>query len=139
MSHIATIQSSPVTPECHYSGRAFTIKRFYKCRMGLRIKQLRKARGLTQQQLADMASMSRSAVAMIEKETRPANTIRLNSIAAALGVNTEDLFDSSDESKAAEADSYFQRVAEIMPKLSEVDRKAIVQIAESLAAKGRNT
>lgn len=126
MSHIATIQSSTSDPKCRYNGRAFGIWRFYKQPMGLRIRELRAAKGWTQQDLADRANLSRSQLAMIESEARPANTLRLNSIAAALGVSPEELFDSGT------GDSQFLG---ILRKLTDEDRETIYRLAASLAAK----
>jgi transcriptional regulator with XRE-family HTH domain len=94
--------------------------------MALRIRHLRESKGWTQADLAEKAGMSRSQLAMIEAETRPANTLRLNSIAAALGVVPEALFDSGDES---------WRLAEIVRALTPPDRAILVQMAEALASK----
>ena len=110
----------------HYSGRDFPLSRFYTCAMALRIKELRTVRGLTQQQLADMSGMSRSQLAMIEAETRPANTLRLNAIANALRVPPEQLFASP---------SPDARVLELLQLMSPEDRDALVRLAEALAAK----
>lgn len=130
MSHIATIPSTPLAPECHYSGRAFRVSKFYTRPMGLRIKQLRADRGLTQIQLAELAGMSRSQLAMIESETRPANTLRLNAIASALDVTPEQLFDSGNDD---------WRILELLSHMDPEDRGVLVKIAESLAAKGEKT
>jgi len=73
--------------------RAVSAVRVYPVPMSLRIKQLREARGWTQEVLAARSNMSRSQLAMIERETRPANTLRLNAIADALGVPVDELFD----------------------------------------------
>lgn len=94
--------------------------------MALRIRQLRDAKGWTQEVLASKAGISRSQLAMIEKETRPANTIRLNAIASALGVATEDLFETNEKER---------RVIGIFRALSADDADALVLIAEALAAK----
>lgn len=94
--------------------------------MGLRIKELRIKRGLTQQELADRARMSRSQLAMIEKETRPANTLRLSAIAAALDVKAEDLFESGDECS---------KLILIVRDLAPEDRAALVRFAEAMASK----
>ena len=94
--------------------------------MALRIKALREERGWTQEVLAERAGMSRSQLAMIEKETRPANTIRLNAIAAALDVPPDALFDAGDE---------IWRFAQIVRTLNPQDRAALVRMAEALAAK----
>lgn len=94
--------------------------------MALRIKELRLAKGWTQADLADKSRMSRSQLAMIEAETRPANTLRLNAIAHALGVSVEALFSAPD------AD---QVLLDLLRNLSPSDRAILVQMAEALAAK----
>ena len=96
--------------------------------MALRIRQLRVAKGWTQDDLASRAGMSRSQLAMIEAETRPANTLRLNSIAAALGIETQDLYIRQD----GKAD-----IMALVDRLSPEDREIVTRLAESLAAKAR--
>lgn len=93
--------------------------------MSLRIKYLREAKGWTQQELADRAAMSRSQLAMIEAETRPANTLRLNSIANALGVAPEALFKSASDNS---------ELINLLGRLSPEDRAVIVRMAEALAS-----
>lgn len=110
------------------------IKQFYKRPMALRIKELREAKGWTQDDLARRANISRSHISMIESEARPVNTLKLSAIAAALDVTPEELFVSGDE----DSDSDYWRIAKIMRDLSAEDRSAIVRIAESLAAKADN-
>ncbi|AZV00252.1 transcriptional regulator [Paracoccus kondratievae] len=97
--------------------------------MALRIKKLRKDKGWTQDVLAAKAGLSRSQLAMIEAETRPANTVRLNAIAAALGVPPEDLFES---------DPRERQIVGILRRLPGEDADALLRIAEALAAKGQD-
>ena len=94
--------------------------------MALRIKELRDARGWTQETLASRAAMSRSQLAMIEKGTRPANTLRLGAIAAALGVPVDELFLAADE------DAAFLR---LLKRLRADDRAVLVRMAEALAGR----
>jgi transcriptional regulator with XRE-family HTH domain len=94
--------------------------------MALRIKQLRVDKGWTQEHLASLSKMSRSQLAMIENETRTVNTLRLNAIAQALGVQTEQLFEGS---------SPHARLLSLVDKMSPNDRETLVRLAESLAAK----
>lgn len=115
-----------IVQPCLYSGRAFGAWAFYTNPMALRIKQLREERGWTQEVLAARSGMSRSQLAMIERETRPANTIRLNAIAAALGVAPEDLF---------ETDPRERTIVELIRRLPHEDVEALIRIAEGLAAK----
>lgn len=125
MSHIETTSSIGIRPECFYSERAFAMARFYKAPMVLRIKELRKKKGWTQSELADRAAVSRSQLAMIESEARPANTLRLNAIAAALGVPTEDLFGSGSEDR-----QLLDKLSALRPE----DRETVVRLVEALAA-----
>jgi transcriptional regulator with XRE-family HTH domain len=94
--------------------------------MALRIKQLRTERGWTQADLASRASISRSQLAMIESETRPANTRRLASIAAALGVSPDELFAIDGQERA---------LLDVVRRLSAEDLETVVRVAEALAAK----
>ena len=93
--------------------------------MKLRIRKLREELGLTQLQLAEKAGLSRSQLAMIEAGTRNVNNVRLQQIAKALGVSEVALYESSAE---------LDRLAQILPMLSDEDRAALVRMAEALAA-----
>lgn len=106
------------------------IKQYYTCHMALRIKTLRTGRGLTQQQLAEMAGISRSQLSEIESETKPANTLRLNAIAAALAVSVDDLFDH------AAKDAYRAELFNLMADMDEEDRAAILRMARAMARHG---
>ena len=125
MSHIETTSSIGIGAECFYSERAFAMARFYKSPMVLRIKELRKEKGWTQSALADRAAISRSQLAMIESEARPANTLRLNAIATALGVATEDLFGPGSEDR---------QLLDKLSALTPEDRATVVRLVEALAA-----
>ena len=61
--------------------------------MSLRVKELRRQAGLTQQQLADMAGLERSQLSKVENEKEHVNTRRLAAIAKALKVPVSDLFE----------------------------------------------
>ena len=108
----------------HYLCREFRAAPAYAVTMGLRIKTLRQERGLTQSELASMAGVSRSLLTMYENETRNPNTKRLASIARALGVPPEALFDSGEE---------VWDIALKLQLLSAENRAMLVRLAESLA------
>lgn len=93
--------------------------------MALRIKHLRTERGWSQQHLADKSRMSRSQLAMIEQETRPANTLRLTAIAAALDVQVRDLFDGTDG---------VAKIIDLYAALTPENQETIVRLAEALVA-----
>lgn len=126
MSHIATFGQDVQERFCRYSGQAFTLARFYTQPMALRIKQMRDERGWTQAELAAKSRMSHSQLAMIEAETRPANTLRLNAIAAAFGVPPEALFESGDIDPA---------ILDRLRRLSPEDREVIIRMVDALASK----
>lgn len=94
--------------------------------MPLRVKELRKERGLSQEQLAAMAGVSRSQLSEIETEAKPANTLRLASIARALGVPVHDLFASPN------GESYEAVVLDLMRAMSDEDRKALLHYARAM-------
>jgi len=111
---------------CHYLRQATSRALPYTGRMTLRIKELRDGKGWTQEALASKAGISRSQLAMIEKGTRPANTLRLNAIAHALDVPPEDLFAGGGE---------YWELLQILKRLSPEDRAALFRMAEALAGK----
>ena len=112
--------------ECHYLRQATPHGAGYTVRMTLRIKELRDEKGWTQEVLASKAGISRSQLAMIEKGTRPANTLRLDAIAEALGVDPKALFAGGGED---------WELLQILKRLRPDDRAALVRMAEALANK----
>jgi len=94
--------------------------------MALRIKDLRKAKGLTQDQLAGKARLSRSQLSEIETESKPVNTRRLAAIAKALDVDVSDLFDGGD------VESYRDELILIVSDLPPADRDALLTIARAM-------
>lgn len=93
--------------------------------MALRIKELREMKGWTQDDLAERANVSRSQLAQIESEARPANTLRLNAIASALGVSPGRLFSTS---------KLDDKLLDLSHQLNEVDLASLLRMAEALAA-----
>ena len=59
---------------------------------GTKIKKLRQAEGLTQQELADRAHITKSMVSYIESGKRNPNTKTLEKIAAVLGMTLAEFF-----------------------------------------------
>ena len=115
---------------CASFAREVEVMRRYTFGMALRIKELRKARGMTQSQLAELAGVERSQLSKIENEKEPANTRRLAAIASALRVGIEDLF-----SGERDAESYRASIVALMDVLNDDERQAIIAHAEALAGK----
>jgi len=78
-------KSNPVV--C-YKELARTKKVSYQVRMATNLKKLRNAKGLTLDQLSEMAGISKPYLSQIENGKRPLNGRRLERLAKALGVET---------------------------------------------------
>lgn len=64
-----------------------------KQKFGLKIKELRKQRGLSQEKLANLAEIDRTYLPTIEKGERNVSIEVADKLAKALGVTVKDLFD----------------------------------------------
>lgn len=95
--------------------------------MANRIREIRKERGLTIEQLAEMAGLSRSYLTEIELGKKPANEIRLRQIASALSVASSDLLDDNTRQK-------WSQLTAILEGLSEPDQERLLRFAADLSA-----
>lgn len=111
----------------HLRGEAYAELR-YTPGMQLRVRELRKARGLTVQQLADLAGLSKSYMSELETGKKTANARRIEQIAKALSVRPFELLD--DTSIDAGLLDHIGRLAQMSPE----DRLAVLRHAESLVA-----
>ena len=101
----------------------------YRCAMKLRLKELRKKKGLTVQQLADAVGLSKSYVSDIENGKRQANSVRLHKFAEALGCTVFEII--NDESMSDDA----KELLDSFQLMSDEDRGAIIQIAQAFRAR----
>lgn len=106
----------------------------YQRYMALRVKELRKARGLSQEKLARLAGVSRSQLSEIETERKPANTRRLAAIAAALGVPVEALFATTSPVTTSVDEGHQAEILQLMHKMGSEDLKTLLRIARAMAA-----
>lgn len=60
-------------------------------RVGQRVREVREGRGLSQEALADAASLDRSYMSGIERGVRNVSVLKLAAVAKALGVSLHDL------------------------------------------------
>lgn len=91
-----------VNAEHRYLRRDMSANTCYLSAMRLRLKELRKKKGWTVQQLADAVGLSKSYVSDLENGKRRANSYRLEKFANAFGVNVYELLDDgsmSDEER----------------------------------------
>jgi len=69
-------------------------------RLGRAIKQLRQARGTTQDELAEKATLHRTYISDVERGTRNPSRSSLHSIAAALEMTLSDVFKHAEQADA---------------------------------------
>ena len=70
-----------------------------RAKIGLRIKELRKAKGLSQEQLALKAEIDRTYMASVENGKRNVAIVNIEKIVTALGENFESFFKGFDKEK----------------------------------------
>ena len=125
---------------------AFTIavamprKKYGETSFGERLQNIRKARGLTQVQLAEAAETTQRAVSYYETEAGFPPAPAVIALAKALGVTTDELLGVkppkvervNDDSEARRQWKRFQMIS----TLPERDQKAVVRLINSLVAAG---
>lgn len=67
-----------------------------------RVRDLRKARGLTLEQLAELSAVSRSTISLIERQETSPTAVVLNKLADALGISLPTLFAGASQASAPE-------------------------------------
>lgn len=98
-----------------------------------RLKEARKARGVTQKQLATMIGVSEGAVKTWEQETADPSVNALRSIAIALGVSADYLLGYDvPMDLVVETSKDVKRLIEVVEKLPDAHREALLKYAELL-------
>lgn len=97
------------------------------CAMRYRIKEHRKARGWTQEQLAQMVGTSKGYISQIESGARDPSAETLRSLAAAFDLDAVQMIEPDSE----EARSIMDHLA-VFQKLSPEDQAAVARIAAKL-------
>ena len=90
----------------------------------MRLRELRDARGMTQQQVADLAGISQPYYQQIETGKRRANERTQDALAKAFGVPVTSLFVQDDE---------VTRIASVIALLDSEDRQTVLALAQRLA------
>ena len=104
-------------------------------KLGVKIRMLRKAAGLTQNQLAEAADMSVNFIGYVERGQRAPSIQTLERIAQALNVAPKALFEfSEDEEHELLCDTLFATARKCTPD----DLRALIQVAKQLGNKPLN-
>ena len=99
-------------------------------KLGVRIRTLRKAAGLTQEQLAEVADISVNFIGYVERGQRAPSIQTLERIAQGLNVRPKDLFEFlEDESN----ELLYETLIAALRKCTSDDLHALIQIAKKLA------
>jgi transcriptional regulator with XRE-family HTH domain len=105
---------------------------------GERLKTIRRSKGFTQYQLADMLNTSQRMIAHYEKDGNRPRLDKVKDIANALNVSVEDFLEDSKPVKKEEDVSYkIMKKVRIIEKLPVRDQKAIFRLINSLAEKNK--
>ncbi len=84
-----------------YSHGDFVLHSHSEYPVGMGLKEIRKAAGLTQEELAEKAGVSQAAVSRIEKMAESVTLRQLKQVAEALGVSPSDLLSDRGATEAA--------------------------------------
>ncbi len=101
--------------------------------IGRRTRQERNRMGLTQEELAEKASIHPSFLGQIERGTKKASLVTIQRIADALGIAEEQLFnDNIHGSKEKKLSEYQQKVLSLMVHLPVNDQKFLYKTTKEL-------
>lgn len=108
---------------------------------GERLKAIRRKKGLTQYQLADILNTSQRMIAHYEKNGNRPRIDKVKSLAEVLGVSISELIENEKPSKIKEKEedvSYkIMKKVRVIEKLPVRDQKAIFRLINSLAEKNK--
>jgi len=106
-----------------------------------KIRELRKAAGLTQEQLSARLDIKRATLARYEAGTIDPPTSQLQAIAAALGVSVDRLLGQDDDHTPAKyvMDDFSVRLLEATANLSEADRRMVLDMARRMRDAGEES
>ena len=96
--------------------------------VGKRIRELRKARGMTQAELAEAAELEVETISRLEGGTRGATVDSVNRIAQALGIGLKEFFDFKKEGAAVIPSKKLLRIYRLLEKLPEAKLRKIYRM-----------
>jgi len=105
---------------------------------GKRLAKLRKANGLTQQQLGDQVGVSRRVIAYYEAETDYPPAHIIIPLAQALNVSTDELLGAKDNKAPLDPKlAALWRRLKVLETFSDKDKKAVLQYVDVIAEKNK--
>jgi len=104
-------------------------------KLGVKIRILRKAAGLTQEQLAEAADVSVNFIGYVERGQRAPSIKTLEWIAQALKVAPKDLFEFSEDE---ESELLYETLIAELRKCTSDDLRVLIQVAKRFRNKSSN-
>ena len=105
--------------------------------IGKRLKEIRKIKGLTQQELAELSGLTVSSIKKWELDLTEPSADKLTSLALALGVSVDYILGAQTSPDLILTEDA-QKIALIIEQLPEKQREALMQYAEYLKEGGRS-
>ncbi|XID92298.1 helix-turn-helix domain-containing protein [Paenibacillaceae bacterium WGS1546] len=100
--------------------------------IGARVRSIRKAKGLTQEQLAELASTSHSYIGDLERGERNVTLQSLQKISDALGVSFFELFQYGEFAEIQKKNSTIWKIIELLGDKEDADVKKALDILKAL-------
>lgn len=106
---------------------------------GQRLAQLRKARGFTQQELADETGLSRRMLAYYERQSQHPPTTHLPTLARALKVSADELLGTTaiTQKSGRKPDTRLERRLQQIEKLDAADKRQVIQLIDAFIERGQ--
>jgi transcriptional regulator with XRE-family HTH domain len=129
LTHDISVAAMPITTE----------ERDFFVALGERITQFRKARGVTQVQLAETLGVSQQTIQAYEVGRRRIQVSNLPVVARALSVSLEDLFGESDSSPRKRGPApKWQKQIEAISKLPRAKQQFVSQMLDTVLAQAQH-
>jgi transcriptional regulator with XRE-family HTH domain len=104
---------------------------------GEALRAIRRMKGYTQDQLAELSGVSRRAIVHYENHAKRPTFDKIKSLADALGVSDEELSGQKRSKKKDEVSYKIMKKVRIIEQLPTRDQNAIFRLINSLAAKNK--
>jgi transcriptional regulator with XRE-family HTH domain len=128
LTHDISVAAMPITTE----------ERNFFIALGERITQFRKARGVTQVQLAETLGVSQQTIQAYEVGRRRIQVSNLPVVARALSVSLEDLFGESDSAPRKRGPApKWQKQIEAIAQLPKAKQQFVAQVLDSVLAQAQ--
>ncbi|WP_158602369.1 helix-turn-helix domain-containing protein [Cohnella endophytica] len=100
--------------------------------IGARVRSIRKSKGLTQEQLAELASTSHSYIGDLERGERNVTLQSLEKVSEALGVNFFELFNYGEFPEVEKKNSTIRKIIELLMDKEDADIEKAFNVLNAL-------